>query len=1086
MDPSLRLEGWSFHERLCDPLDGTIGPILNAWRNQVAPDNPSNFEKRLLWDKLTLEQASWALAPSLEHAPDMPPWLLFLQEIREGSRQPYNESALKDRGDAYAFVHVWRPVAHWALDVLKKRCASLNELLLMQDEAWLDLGEALLKRLCHTTDQALYALFEERRTPGQMLLAHLGPNSDGSGEPVHEAYDTFVAEILSSGFATLLEPYPVLGRLLADLIQLWLESNEEMLIRLANSRALLAEQFSIPSSAHLKAIQLDVSDPHRGGRVVMILQFESEEGEKRLVYKPRDLQVDLIYQDILRQLNIISFLPPLRVLEGADLGGFGFMEWVEHQPCTNDEQLASFYVNSGRIMALLYLLGCTDCHHENLIASGDQLILIDTETLLEPEMRDLISQCPDASESISALQSSINESVLRTGLLPHWLLLNDGRRPAVDISALGIPLPPREHNQPGWLGVNSDGMMPGYVLRRSELPTSLPYNHTNERSLTDFLEELCSGFVAQLREAIRLRSQLLDALQRFHGKPRRLVARPTRVYFTLQTQLLQPSSLRSAVAQGLILEQLCRIFLWAQEKPLTWPIFAAEVNQIKKLDIPYFEHLIDGEDLPLPEGLPTIQGMFFQSGLASARKRIRALDEAEINLQEQLVRGAISARMITSRPMPATRLLEDKNQADPLSTQPRISSKDYQQEALRLADQLWESAILDRQGYPEWLGIDLEADGDSFNFGMIGSSLFSGGSGIALSLARLATDGDTGVASRWGDRVWPCLFKLDALVRSDSKSDLFRFIRDIPLGLVGSGGLLLALFLLSQAGYNDADALSRQLLKEIKPDRIQADETLDIIGGVAGLVGPLLISNEPGAKDLAVVCGERLLSLERPDGGWTTRYSKSPLTGFSHGAAGIAAALSRLGKESGDLRFVEAALRSLKYEQSVYVQQQRNWPDFRRTREANVYMRTWCHGAPGILLSRLVLQEHGIMDLDISNDICAARATTLDALQTIAEQPGSPANLCCGLFGLTSILRLDAKVRRKEPPAEVFAAEAKVIERARSGSDYTFFQVDRGSLNLPGLFTGRAGVLLALQEASNGLRWLGPILSAGLIMDPGA
>jgi hypothetical protein len=47
--------------------------------------------------------------------------------------------------------------------------------------------------------------------------------------------------------------------------------------------------------------------------------------------------------------------------------------------------------------------------------------------------------------------------------------------------------------------------------------------------------------------------------------------------------------------------------------------------------------------------------------------------------------------------------------------------------------------------------------------------------------------------------------------------------------------------------------------------------------------------------------------------------------------------------------------------------------------------------------------------------------------------------------------------------------------------DYGFFSVDSGSLNLPGLFTGKAGVALALQEAADGLRWLGPVLSAGLL-----
>jgi hypothetical protein len=61
-----------------------------------------------------------------------------------------------------------------------------------------------------------------------MLLAHLGASGDGKGEPVHEAYDIFVAELLESGYGLLLGEFPVMGRLLAVLCALWLEGSEEI------------------------------------------------------------------------------------------------------------------------------------------------------------------------------------------------------------------------------------------------------------------------------------------------------------------------------------------------------------------------------------------------------------------------------------------------------------------------------------------------------------------------------------------------------------------------------------------------------------------------------------------------------------------------------------------------------------------------------------------------------------------------------------------------------------------------------------------------------------------------------------------
>ena len=51
----------------------------------------------------------------------------------------------------------------------------------------------------------------------------------------------------------------------------------------------------------------------------------------------------------------------------------------------------------GACLRPLYVLGCTDCHHENLISTGDQLVLIDSETLLEPTVVDHIRSASPAA-----------------------------------------------------------------------------------------------------------------------------------------------------------------------------------------------------------------------------------------------------------------------------------------------------------------------------------------------------------------------------------------------------------------------------------------------------------------------------------------------------------------------------------------------------------------------------------------------------------------------------------------------------------------------------------------------------------------
>jgi lantibiotic modifying enzyme len=108
----------------------------------------------------------------------------------------------------------------------------------------------------------------------------------------------------------------------------------------------------------------------------------------------------------------------------------------------------------------------------------------------------------------------------------------------------------------------------------------------------------------------------------------------------------------------------------------------------------------------------------------------------------------------------------------------------------------------------------------------------------------------------------------------------------------------------------------------------------------------LLFTGQARALELAVVCGERLLALQHKNGGWTpgaalASQRKPALTGFSHGAAGMAAALAKLAQASGESRFADAAQRALGYERSVFVAERGNWPDFRSTTEPDAFMVSW-------------------------------------------------------------------------------------------------------------------------------------------------
>jgi type 2 lantibiotic biosynthesis protein LanM len=276
----------------------------------------------------------------------------------------------------------------------------------------------------------------------------------------------------------------------------------------------------------------------------------------------------------------------------------------------------------------------------------------------------------------------------------------------------------------------------------------------------------------------------------------------------------------------------------------------------------------------------------------------------------------------------------------------------------------------------------------------------------------------------------------------------------------GWGGLIYAYSHLAVL-WDSEELLDRAhaIVEEIFP-LIERDEYYDIIGGAAGCIGSLLASYHVMPSDAvltaAMRCGERLVQSARslPRGvGWTSKWCDVPLAGFSHGAAGIAWALLKLQKATGENRFGETAMNALEYERSLFDPDVLNWSDLRPPdgvhRLAGAPMIAWCHGAAGIGLSRLSLLA------DESSQ--AMRSEFAQAVETtIAATLGDNHSLCHGDFG-----NLDFIVQASES----FANDAWHVHANRRMASVLDDVACNGwkcgvenQAEIPGLMTGLAGI----------------------------
>jgi lantibiotic modifying enzyme len=248
---------------------------------------------------------------------------------------------------------------------------------------------------------------------------------------------------------------------------------------------------------------------------------------------------------------------------------------------------------------------------------------------------------------------------------------------------------------------------------------------------------------------------------------------------------------------------------------------------------------------------------------------------------------------------------------------------------------------------------------------------------------------------------------------------------------------------------------------------------LDVMSGYAGAIPAFLaLSRRCGRPDwvnLSVRCGEELeRAAVRSSEGWSWKTIDIPgqaglrnLTGFSHGTAGIGWALLELSQATGELRFQSAAEEAFRYERSHYSREHENWPDFRdflRPAGGNgpVFSTAWCHGAPGIALSRL--RAWGLTASPLAREEAeAAVRTTTRAVQAPDAVRGG-FSLCHGCAGNADVLLEAAEI--------LGAAEAREAAEKIGYTGIEQFEAQRlpwpcglpGAGETPGLMLGTAGI----------------------------
>jgi len=206
-----------------------------------------------------------------------------------------------------------------------------------------------------------------------------------------------------------IEEYPVLGRLLTQETESLISFTAEILEHYAADREFLPSLSGSAEPGQLAHIGFGAGDRHCGGKSVSILTMQDG---ARYVYKPRSIRVDVLFADLIVLLEANGLACTLRTPRIIERGSYGWSQFIEHEVCGDPLGLQRFYTRIGELLAIVHCLYGSDIHYENLIAAGENPIVLDLECLFCQARMD------DKNNQEAVLPESYAHTVLFTHLLP--------------------------------------------------------------------------------------------------------------------------------------------------------------------------------------------------------------------------------------------------------------------------------------------------------------------------------------------------------------------------------------------------------------------------------------------------------------------------------------------------------------------------------------------------------------------------------------------------------------------------------------------------------------------------------------------
>ena len=846
-------------------------------------------------------------------------------------------------------------------------------------------------------------------------------NNELSGDTPAEEYDFYCSDKLSDGVYVwkLCADYPELTRLLYTR----LSNTKKFITEIArhiydNKSEIVSKLCDGKEFSHITVLGITGSDCHDGSKKTVRCNLDNQ---KSIIYKPHCLKKEIeyhkLYSDFCAKMSLDSIEYPI-----IDGGTYGIAKCFDTNGCENIQQAKRYFRRMGIHLFLCYLLSAGDIHQENILASGEYPILVDAETVFGIQKRDIPKSAEDK------VNEKLSWTVLKTGILPIpiWRVGDKG----VIISALHsgdeaystVKLPIIKE-------AKTSNMYVAYDRLKIDAKGSLPTLNNEEIDPAQYTDEIQEGFLTAGKLYIEEKDDIEKSLECFKLLDTRYLIRHTQQYTMYISSSTHPVFLKDTKARLLMLQVL-------QKNNVDTDIIRDELAALMDMDTP----------LLTCRGDETVA--FYGCSAYDTHMRLAGRINSEIlNEQRELIK--ISMELID--------FAEVQNKYFRYSgfrTVPKRKSREDTVSALRLLiKQLKDTAVVYHDDIC-WSTIRLEGE-NIWNIEPLKMNLYDGMYGMAVLFALADKYGYLGDHKIYNAAT-------DALCRHADNAE------HTHTGLFVGAGSLIYTFLLLYKISGDKMFIECAEKQIPKLENIYTSDTeFDLLSGNAGAITALSLLYEVTGRKEQLALAEKIggwlweKAVKQDTGyGWNARGNNKPLSGMSHGSSGFITAYSYLLKNTHDDRYVKIIDSLIAYENTMYCEKEKNWKDLRiENGGGSVYANAWCHGAAGILLSRIKLEE-----LDEYRNNAQIKEDIKNAAETLfAKSKRKGLCLCHGMAGNYIIMKLYERAHDLTEPQRINMEYLKdsIVNTVLCGK---MLVQDK---YFTGLMTGRAGIAVCLMEMLN-------------------